>query len=88
MAAEPATILAILHGQVSRNISRETGRQFQGLRSAAAHLRREGLMINKLNKQFTRIDYACALDRHVTVVSAATRMEELGSCLEAKQLVT
>ena len=85
MAAEAASTLAKLHGQLLRGIFSKTGRHFQGLRSAAAHLRREELIINKLNKKFARIGDACALNRHVTVVSAATLMEELGSCLKPKQ---
>ena len=88
MAAEAASILANLHGQLLREIARGTGRHFQGLRSAATHLRREGLITNKLTKKLARIDDACALNRHVTVISAATLMEELGLCLEPKELPT
>ena len=88
MAAEAASILANLHGQLLREIARGTGRHFQGLRSAAAHLRREGLITNHCTTTFVRIDDACALNRHVTVISAASLMEELGLCLEPKQLPT
>ena len=88
MAAEAASILANLHGQLLREIARGTGRHYQGLRSAAAHLRREGLITNKLTTKLARIDDACALNRHVTVISAATVLEELGLCLEPKQLLT
>ena len=88
MAAEAASILANLHGQLLREIARGTGRHYQGLRSAAAHLRREGLITNKLTKKLARIDDACALNRHVTVISAASVMEELGLCLKPKELPT
>ena len=84
MAAEAASILANLHGQLLREIARGTGRHFQGLRSAAAHLRREGQITNKLTKKLARIDDACALNRHVTAVSAAAVIEELGLCLDPK----
>ena len=48
----------------------------------------QGGVTNKFTKTFARIDDACALSRHVTVISAATLMEELGSCLESKELPT
>ena len=88
MASEAASILADLHRQLLRELSRTTGRHFQGLRSAAAHLRREGLITNKLTKKLARIDDACALNMHVTLISAASVMEEFGMCLEPTQLPT
>ena len=74
--------------QLLREIARGTGRHFQGLRSAAAHLRREGLITNKLTKKLARIDDARALNRHVTVISAASVVEELGLCIQPKYLPT
>ena len=79
---DAAGLLLHLHGRLLRAVAVADGRHFQGLRSAAGHLRRDGRIKNQLSKKLERIDDACALIRHVTQVSADLTFSDLINQLE------
>ena len=83
MSAMPApslvssSLVCDLHGLLLRLIAVETGMHFSGLRSAAAHCRRQRLLPNTVAKKLARIDDAFAVVRHITVVSAEQFVEDV-----------
>ncbi len=65
-----ATLVADLRGECLRDISHSAGRHFQGLRSAAAFLRRGMLAPPAMIKKLVRFDDAFAVVRHITAIGA------------------
>jgi hypothetical protein len=76
------SIIADVHGRLLRGIAEATSVHFQGLRSAAAHLRRAGLLDGKLAKKLATIDCAFAVSRHITSVSANLCVLEILSAIK------
>jgi hypothetical protein len=76
-AAMAELIIAELHGRLLRGIAAETSVHFQGLRAAAGHLRRAGLLDSRLAKKLAAVDAAFAISRHITVVSAEQCVSEV-----------
>ena len=74
---DAASLALQLHGRILRDLAVHDGRHFQGLRAAAAHLRREQKINNQVAKRLARLDDACAVMRHITVVSAEAFHREL-----------
>jgi fused signal recognition particle receptor len=70
-----------LHGRLLRGIAAETTVHYQGLRAAASHLRRTGLLDSRLAKKLAAIDCAYAISRHITVVSAEQCVSEVLSAI-------
>eukprot|EP00929_Paragymnodinium_shiwhaense_P086561 TRINITY_DN47061_c0_g1_i5.p1 TRINITY_DN47061_c0_g1~~TRINITY_DN47061_c0_g1_i5.p1 ORF type:complete len:247 (+),score=19.36 TRINITY_DN47061_c0_g1_i5:73-813(+) len=68
---DAAGLVAQLHGDLLRLIADNEQRHFQGLRSAAAHLRRGGKLNNKLAKKLTVLDDVFGFTRHITSASAS-----------------
>jgi hypothetical protein len=54
---------------------------YQGLRAAASHLRRSGLLSSKLAKKLAAVDCAFAISRHITAVSAEQCVHEVISAI-------
>jgi hypothetical protein len=75
------SIIAELHGRLLRGIAAETTVHYQGLRAAASHLRRTGLLDSRLAKKLAAIDGAFAISRHITVVSAEQCVSEVLSAI-------
>jgi colicin import membrane protein len=71
------SIIAELHGRLLRGIAAETSVHFQGLRAAAGHLRRAGLLDSRLVKKLAAVDCAYAISRHITAVSAEQCVDEV-----------
>ena len=67
---EACALVSTLHGRLLRGLAVESGLHFQGLRSAAAHLRRSGLVCNRTARRLSGIDTAFAYNRHITAVLA------------------
>eukprot|EP00929_Paragymnodinium_shiwhaense_P089181 TRINITY_DN49383_c0_g1_i1.p1 TRINITY_DN49383_c0_g1~~TRINITY_DN49383_c0_g1_i1.p1 ORF type:complete len:347 (+),score=41.19 TRINITY_DN49383_c0_g1_i1:64-1104(+) len=59
-------LIANLHGQMLRMLCNEMRIHFVGLRSAAAHARRRGLLSNQTVKRLGRLDDAFAVTRHIS----------------------
>ena len=76
-----ASLILDAHGRAMRDIADLTGKHHQGLRSAAAHLRREGAISSGLAKKLTRLDDAACVTRHITSVSVATLLQEVSASL-------
>ena len=78
-------IIAELHGRLLRSIAEATSMHFQGLRVAAAHLRRQGLLDSRLAKKLAAVDSAYAVSRHITTVSAdLCVLEVMGAIMKVK----
>ena len=75
------SIIAELHGRLLRGIAAETSVHYQGLRAAASHLRRTGLLDSRLAKKLAAVDVAFAISRHITVVSAEQCVSEVLSAI-------
>jgi hypothetical protein len=75
------SIIAELHGRLLRGIAGETAVHYQGLRAAASHLRRTGLLDSRLAKKLAAVDVAFAISRHITVVSAEQVVAEVLSAI-------
>jgi hypothetical protein len=75
------SIIAELHGRLLRGIATETSVHYQGLRAAASHLRRSGLLSSKLAKKLAAVDCAFAISRHITAVSAEQCVHEVISAI-------
>jgi hypothetical protein len=75
------SIIAELHGRLLRGIAGETAVHYQGLRAAASHLRRTGLLDSRLAKKLAAVDVAFAISRHITVVSAEQCVSEVLSAI-------
>jgi hypothetical protein len=71
------SIIAELHGRLLRGIAAETAVHFQGLRAAAGHLRRAGVLDSKLAKKLAAVDCAFAISRHITAVSSEQCVDEV-----------
>jgi hypothetical protein len=71
------SIIAELHGRLLRGIAAETAVHFQGLRAAAGHLRRAGVLDSRLAKKLAAVDCAYAISRHITAVSAGQCVDEV-----------
>jgi hypothetical protein len=71
------SIIAELHGRLLRGIAAETAVHFQGLRAAAGHLRRAGVLDSRLAKKLAAVDCAYAISRHITAVSAEQCVDEV-----------
>ena len=76
-----AALVADVHGRLVRIAADATGIHFQGLRAAAGHLRRAGLIDQRLTKSLTRLDDAAAILRHITSVSADEIVERLSTSI-------
>ena len=74
---DAAALAGRLHGQLLRLSARHAGRHFQGLRAAAAHLRRNENISNRMAKKLTRLDDTFAVLRHITEMSAEDLENEL-----------
>eukprot|EP00929_Paragymnodinium_shiwhaense_P056375 TRINITY_DN28216_c0_g1_i4.p1 TRINITY_DN28216_c0_g1~~TRINITY_DN28216_c0_g1_i4.p1 ORF type:complete len:279 (+),score=40.90 TRINITY_DN28216_c0_g1_i4:86-838(+) len=68
---DAAGLIADLHGVLLRHMSSKMDINFEGLRSAAAHARRQGLLSNSTVKKLCRLDDAYSVTRHITKVYAA-----------------
>jgi hypothetical protein len=75
------SIIAELHGRLLRGIAVETSVHYQGLRAAASHLRRSGLLNSRLAKKLAAVDCAFAISRHITAVSAEQCIHEVISAI-------
>jgi hypothetical protein len=75
------SIIAELHGRLLCGIATETSVHYQGLRAAASHLRRSGLLSSKLAKKLAAVDCAFAISRHITTVSAEQCVHEVLSAI-------
>jgi hypothetical protein len=61
------------------------GRRLQGLHAAAAHFRREQKISGQLAKRLLRLDDACAVVLHITVVNAEMLCRHLFDQLDGNQ---
>jgi hypothetical protein len=80
-------LIAALHSDVLRDLAQCTGQHFQGLRSAASFLRKQGLAGN-LAKRLCRLDDACCVSRHITAVSACQFRQQLWEAARVMQVPT
>mmetsp|Transcript_68996 Transcript_68996/g.192107 ORF Transcript_68996/g.192107 Transcript_68996/m.192107 type:complete len:362 (-) Transcript_68996:8-1093(-) len=69
---DAALLVAKLHGDLLRLIAERENFHFDGLRSAASHLRRKRNVDSKVCKKLAAVDEAFNLNRHITCVSART----------------
>jgi hypothetical protein len=81
------SIIAELHGRLLRGIAAETAVHYQGLRAAAGHLRRAGVLDSRLVKKLVAIDCAYAISRHITAVSAEQCVDEVLAAIRCSNQV-
>mmetsp|Transcript_14460 Transcript_14460/g.43107 ORF Transcript_14460/g.43107 Transcript_14460/m.43107 type:complete len:395 (-) Transcript_14460:90-1274(-) len=66
MSDVASSLLLALHGSVLRHLCQYTNMHFAGLSSAARHLRKAGLINNKLQRQLSSLDATTAYVRHIS----------------------
>ena len=82
MAAEDASALALrLHGGLLRQAAAVSGLHFAGLHQVARHLVRGGCSNSAVLRRLRHLDDACAVIRHITVVSCDALAVDLGRLL-------
>ena len=74
---DAAALVASLHARLLRGIADEYGIHFQGLRAAAGHLRRAGIVTPRMAKRLTNVDIAFNIGRHITSISADAFFSEV-----------
>ena len=77
LAPDAADLVIALHGKLLRNLALSEGVHFQGLRVAAAALRRTGRLSNTLARKLTAVDTAYNVCRHITSVSSQCFLDEV-----------
>ena len=71
------------HGGCVRMAADLLGEHFQGLAALAAHLRRRGCRDRRLLRRLGSLDAACAVLRHITVVSVEQMYDDLAMACDA-----
>eukprot|EP00929_Paragymnodinium_shiwhaense_P107487 TRINITY_DN73607_c0_g1_i1.p1 TRINITY_DN73607_c0_g1~~TRINITY_DN73607_c0_g1_i1.p1 ORF type:complete len:306 (-),score=76.45 TRINITY_DN73607_c0_g1_i1:418-1335(-) len=79
---DAASIVAKAHGSALRALCDEAGMHYQGLRSAASSLRKQGRLSSSLAKKLGRLDDAFCINRHVSGPGMDTLLERISSELE------
>eukprot|EP00971_Amphidinium_carterae_P277076 5498625-Amphidinium_carterae.1 len=70
MVPDSVSLVNTLHSRLLIALSASTGTHYQGLRQAAAHLRRQKAITNAQSKKLERLDDAFNVARHITPVSS------------------
>ena len=77
MTLQPDQLLYCLHRDLLTTLSDAADTKFEGISSAARHLKREGRLPPELVSKIERIDTSYHVVRHITSQSCRAFMEEI-----------